>query len=109
MAVIRLGKAIISPHRRVVLKFVRRSLLAGAAVSCLLAAGCETIDMAAQDIDESVNEASTQIKIDDSFESAAKKSEADGEWLNAAGYWQSLLDREPTNLGCRRVDVYQTV
>jgi Flp pilus assembly protein TadD len=42
--------------------------------------------------------ATTQTQIDDSFVSAAQTSEASGDYLGAASYWQSLLDREPTNL-----------
>ena len=42
--------------------------------------------------------ATTQIQIDNSFVSAAQTSEASGDYLSAASYWQSLLDREPTNL-----------
>ena len=47
---------------------------------------------------EDLQQTTTQIQIDDSFESAALASEKSGDYLAAAGYWQSLLDREPTNL-----------
>ena len=47
---------------------------------------------------QAADASTTQIQIDDSFESAAKASEASGDWLAAAGFWQSLLDRDPTNL-----------
>ena len=47
---------------------------------------------------QAADASTTQVQIDDSFESAAKASEASGDWLAAAGFWQSLLDRDPTNL-----------
>ncbi len=76
-----------------------RSLRAGVAASCLFLAGCETVVISDQQEQlPPADPATTQLQIDDSFESAAKTSEASGDYLAAAGYWQSLLDREPTNI-----------
>ena len=40
----------------------------------------------------------TEAKISDSFVSAARTSENAGDYVSAAGYWQNLLDRDPTDI-----------
>ncbi len=63
-------------------------------------ASCETLTSQSLSANNASTEPTTdtEVKISDSFLSAARASESAGDYLSAAGYWQSLLDRDPSDL-----------
>ncbi|MEM7123158.1 MAG: tetratricopeptide repeat protein [Pseudomonadota bacterium] len=74
--------------------------MAGATVIGIMLASCESLPVqgvSGGNVDtEPATE--TEAKISDSFVSAARTSEDAGDYVSAAGYWQNLLDRDPTDL-----------
>lgn len=91
-----LGKAIL--RRRYAIAG-RYRLLVMASAAILSLASCENMSTTdgAGNVDGSQGSSQTDVQIADSFLSAARQSERIGDYVSAAGYWQNLLDRDPTD------------
>ncbi len=74
--------------------------VAGATAIGIILASCESLPVQGVGGSDGRTEPATETeaKISDSFVSAARASEDAGDYVSAAGYWQNLLDRDPTDL-----------
>ena len=74
--------------------------VAGATAIGLVLASCESLPTQGLGAGDTSTQPTTdtEVKISDSFVAAARASESAGDYVGAAGYWQNLLDREPSDL-----------